>query len=45
MHRGQEVIVWFNEVTKEDVPIVGSEGANLGEMTKAHTLMFKSRRR
>lgn len=31
-----KAIVWFNEVTKEDVPLVGGKGANLGEMTKAH---------
>lgn len=28
-------ILWFNEVTKEDVGIVGGKGANLGEMTRA----------
>ena len=36
MHRGQKAIVWFNEVTKKDVPTVGGKGANLGEMTNAH---------
>lgn len=35
MHSGQKAIVWFNEVTKEDVSTVGGKGANLGEMTKA----------
>jgi len=35
MRPGQKAIVWFNEVTKEDVPTVGGKGANLGEMTKA----------
>jgi len=35
MRSGQKVIVWFNEVTKEDVPTVGGKGANLGEMTRA----------
>jgi len=35
MRRGQKAIVWFNEVTKEDVPSVGGKGANLGEMTNA----------
>jgi len=35
MRRGQKTIVWFNEVTKEDVPSVGGKGANLGEMTNA----------
>jgi len=28
-------LVWFAEVTKEDIPLVGGKGANLGEMTKA----------
>jgi pyruvate, water dikinase len=28
-------VLWFNEVTKEDVGIVGGKGANLGEMTRA----------
>jgi pyruvate, water dikinase len=28
-------VVWFNEVTKKDIPIVGGKGANLGEMTNA----------
>ena len=36
MHRGQKAIVWFNEVTKKDIPLVGGKGANLGEMTNAH---------
>lgn len=35
MRPGQKAIVWFNEVTKKDVPTVGGKGANLGEMTKA----------
>ncbi len=30
-----KTIVWFNEVTQKDVPMVGGKGANLGEMTKA----------
>jgi len=30
-----KTIVWFNEVTQKDVPLVGGKGANLGEMTKA----------
>lgn len=29
-------IVWFEEVGKEDVGLVGGKGANLGEMTTAH---------
>ena len=36
MHKGQRAVVWFNEVTKEDVASVGGKGANLGEMTNAH---------
>ena len=31
----QKAIVWFNEVTREDIPLVGGKGANLGEMTNA----------
>ena len=29
-------MLWFNEVTKKDIPIVGGKGANLGEMTNAN---------
>ena len=36
MSEGQKAIVWFNEVTKRDIPLVGGKGANLGEMTKAN---------
>ncbi|MFC1934854.1 phosphoenolpyruvate synthase [Chloroflexota bacterium] len=36
MEDAQKAIVWFNEVTKEDIPIVGGKGANLGEMTRAN---------
>ncbi len=35
MGEGRRAIVWFNEVTKEDIPLVGGKGANLGEMTRA----------
>jgi len=35
MNNGEKVILWFNEITKNDIPIVGGKGANLGEMTKA----------
>ena len=35
MSEAQRVIVWFNEVTKDDVALVGGKGANLGEMTRA----------
>lgn len=27
-------IKWFNEVNKEDIPLVGGKGANLGELTQ-----------
>jgi pyruvate,water dikinase len=36
MRQGEKTIVWFNEVTKKDVPTVGGKGANLGEMTNAN---------
>jgi len=35
MSEGQKAVVWFNEVTKNDVDVVGGKGANLGEMTNA----------
>jgi len=35
MRTGLKGIVWFNEVTKNDIPLVGGKGANLGEMTNA----------
>lgn len=28
-------VVWFSEVGKEDIPLVGGKGANLGEMIRA----------
>jgi len=30
-----KLVVWFNEVSKEDVGLVGGKGANLGEMVRA----------
>ncbi len=36
MHEGQKNVVWFNEVGKKDVGLVGGKGANLGEMTNAN---------
>ncbi len=30
-----KAVVWFSEVTKKDIPLVGGKGANLGEMTNA----------
>ncbi len=35
MRKGQKAIVWFDEITKKDIPTVGGKGANLGEMTNA----------
>jgi pyruvate,water dikinase len=35
MAEGQKAIVWFNEVSKNDISLVGGKGANLGEMTNA----------
>lgn len=29
-------VVWFAEVGKDDIPLVGGKGANLGEMTQAN---------
>ena len=36
MGKGRKVIVWFNEVNKKNIALVGGKGANLGEMTKAN---------
>ena len=36
MGNTHKAIVWFNEVTKDDVASVGGKGANLGEMTNAN---------
>jgi len=30
-----DLVLWFKDVDKDDVPIVGGKGANLGEMTRA----------
>ena len=35
MTKKPKSIVSFNDVTKEDIPLVGGKGANLGEMTRA----------
>jgi pyruvate,water dikinase len=35
MQEGRQAVVWFGEVTKKDVALVGGKGANLGEMTNA----------
>jgi pyruvate, water dikinase len=31
----EHVIVWFEDLSRRDVPIVGGKGANLGEMSRA----------
>jgi len=33
--KAKEIILWFEELTKEDVPLVGGKNANLGEMIRA----------
>jgi pyruvate,water dikinase len=30
-----EPILWFDTLSREDVPLAGGKGANLGEMTRA----------
>ncbi|OGN91027.1 MAG: phosphoenolpyruvate synthase, partial [Chloroflexi bacterium RBG_13_48_17] len=35
MQQTTRTIVWFDEVTKTDIPLVGGKGANLGEMVHA----------
>jgi len=35
MYMTKKKIVWFEEVSKDDVGLVGGKGANLGEMTNA----------
>ena len=35
MQKNTKAVVWFNEVNKNDIPLVGGKGANLGEMTQA----------
>ncbi len=35
MGEGQKAVVWFKEVGKDDIPVVGGKGANLGEMTNS----------
>ncbi len=34
MKKKRQDVVWFMEVDKEDLPLVGGKGANLGELTK-----------
>ena len=35
MKKDRRQLVWFGEVDKKDLPLVGGKGANLGELTKA----------
>ncbi|MEM2784217.1 MAG: phosphoenolpyruvate synthase, partial [Nitrososphaerota archaeon] len=35
MNKKEKLILWFEEVRKEDVPLVGGKNANLGEMINA----------
>ncbi|MFQ6081397.1 MAG: PEP/pyruvate-binding domain-containing protein, partial [Candidatus Bathyarchaeia archaeon] len=32
---GEELVLWFEDVTKKDIPLVGGKNANLGEMLHA----------
>ena len=36
MKQPTRVIAWFNEITKDDIPLVGGKGANLGELVQAN---------
>ncbi len=33
---GKKFVVWFDEVDKNDIPLVGGKGANLGEMVNSN---------
>ena len=35
MSQGEKLVLWFEELAKGDIPLVGGKNANLGEMTKA----------
>src|SRR3989344_6263854 len=35
MAREDRAILWFSEVDKDDIPLVGGKGANLGEMIQS----------
>lgn len=35
MNKKNNDILWFSEISKDDIPFVGGKGANLGELTKA----------
>ncbi|HUV46773.1 MAG TPA: phosphoenolpyruvate synthase, partial [Candidatus Bathyarchaeia archaeon] len=34
-NNNEKQLVWFNEIDKDDIPLVGGKGANLGEMVQA----------
>ncbi|HLC30034.1 MAG TPA: phosphoenolpyruvate synthase [Dehalococcoidia bacterium] len=34
MNAQKTIILWFNEIGKDDIPLVGGKGANLGEITR-----------
>ena len=34
MKKSEKTILWFDEVSRRDIPLVGGKGANLGEMLK-----------
>ncbi len=34
MKKSEKIILWFDEVSRRDIPLVGGKGANLGEMLK-----------
>jgi len=31
----KELVLWFNDVRKEDIPVVGGKNSSLGEMINA----------
>ncbi|MEM2990533.1 MAG: PEP/pyruvate-binding domain-containing protein [Halobacteria archaeon] len=33
--QNKKIVLWFDELTKEDIPLVGGKNANLGELIKA----------
>lgn len=35
MSTKKKLVLWFEELTRDDIPLVGGKNANLGEMTKA----------
>lgn len=35
MEKNNQLVLWFNDIRKEDVPVVGGKSANLGEMVSS----------